>query len=123
MRKTMRKVMIVVPVLMTGRHVSLKSKIGPVMAQIAATAAARIKIAGLPQKSEAWRAKRPNQSARWDTRFFAGFVLSFVMYKQVIALQCVPLLRKFFHSQGSEQHVQSGGRSVKTWPAKPRYKG
>src|SRR6266478_4250418 len=95
MRNTMRKVMIVVPVLMTSCHVSLKLKIGPVMAQIVTTAAARKKIAGLPQKSEAWRAKRPNQSACSGTRFFARFVLSFFMYKQVIALRCVPLLRKF----------------------------
>ena len=91
----MRKVMTVVPVLITSCQVSLKLKIGPVTAQIATTAAARRKMAGLPQKSEAWRAKRPNQSAGWDTPFFAGFVLCFFMYKQVIGLQCVPLLRKF----------------------------
>jgi hypothetical protein len=36
---------------------------------------------GLPQKSEAWRAKRPNQSACWDTRIFAEFVLFFFMHK------------------------------------------
>ena len=59
----MRKVITVVPVLMTSCQVSLKLKIGPVTAQITTTAVARKKMAGFPQKSEAWRAKRPNHSS------------------------------------------------------------
>src|ERR1700730_2240768 len=72
MRKTMRKVTTVVPVLMTSCQVSLKLKMGPVTAQVTTTAVARKKMAGFPQKSEAWRAKRPNHPACWDTRIFAG---------------------------------------------------
>src|SRR6202035_2862492 len=82
MRKTMRKVTTVVPVLMTSCQVSLKLKIGPVTAQVTTTAVARKKMAGFPQKSEAWRAKRPNHPACWGTRIFAEFVLFFFMHKQ-----------------------------------------
>jgi hypothetical protein len=49
--------MIVVPVLMTSCHVSLKPKIGPVMIQIAMIATASAKVLGRPQKCDADLAK------------------------------------------------------------------
>ena len=45
--------MIVVPVLMTSCHVSLKPNIGPVSIQIAMTATASTKVLGRPQKCDA----------------------------------------------------------------------
>jgi hypothetical protein len=90
----MRKVMTVVPVLMTSCQVSLKLKIGPVTAQITTTAVARKKMAGFPQKSAAWRAKRPNHPACWDTRIFAEFVLFFFMHRQNRERPCQSLPSK-----------------------------
>src|SRR6187200_2067787 len=48
MTKTMRKVTIVVPVLMTSCHVSLKWKIGPVMAHTITTRTASTSAHGVP---------------------------------------------------------------------------
>jgi hypothetical protein len=48
MRNTIRKVMIVVPVLITSCQVSLNRKSGPVTSQARITLTARMKAAGLP---------------------------------------------------------------------------
>src|SRR5512136_2511082 len=57
-RNTIRKVTIVVPVLMTSCHESLKPKIGPVEAQAITTAMARAKVTGLPVARAVHLAKR-----------------------------------------------------------------
>src|SRR3972149_393597 len=62
MRNTMRKVTIVVPVLMTSCHVSLKWKIGPVAIQAMITRTAMPKVPGWPVARAiplARRAKKP----------------------------------------------------------------
>ena len=56
--------MIVVPVLMTNCHVSLKPKIGPVASHTRTMASAAKKAAGLPARIEAFRANRSNPF-RW----------------------------------------------------------
>jgi hypothetical protein len=61
MRNTIRKVMMVVPVLMMSCQVSLKPKSGPVSAQASTAASAAAKAAGLAAVREARFAKRPNQ--------------------------------------------------------------
>ena len=48
MRKTIRKVTMVVPVLITSCQVSLKPKIGPASAQIRTMATASTKVTGRP---------------------------------------------------------------------------
>src|SRR5687767_9353563 len=58
MRKTIRKVIIVVPVLITNCQVSLKSKIGPVSAHSTMMVAAPMKVPGLPVARAAHLAKR-----------------------------------------------------------------
>src|SRR5206468_4331665 len=60
MRNTIRKVTMVVPVLMTSCQVSLKPKIGPVMAQMAITSTARVKVSGRPVALAVHLAKRVN---------------------------------------------------------------
>src|SRR5512141_2138684 len=60
MRKTIRKVMIVVLVLITSCHVSLKWKRGPVIAQTRMIPRATIKVAGLPAVCDAHFAARVN---------------------------------------------------------------
>jgi hypothetical protein len=47
-RKTIKKVMIVVPVLMTSCHVSLNPNKGPVTSQTRMTLTAKAKVRGLP---------------------------------------------------------------------------
>jgi hypothetical protein len=61
MRKTMRKVTMVVPVLMTSCHVSEKPKSGPVTAQTMMTSTASAKVAGRPVARAVHLAKRVNQ--------------------------------------------------------------
>src|ERR1700726_4151567 len=99
MRKTMRKVTTVVPVLMTSCQVSLKLKIGPVTAQVTTTAVARKKMAGFPQKSEAWAGETTKPSR----------VLGYMNLCRI----CFVLL----HAQTNCE------RSVKACPAKPGSKG
>jgi hypothetical protein len=53
MRKTMRKVTMVVPVLMTSYQVSLKAKSGPVTSQTAMTRTAREKVTERPANRDA----------------------------------------------------------------------
>src|SRR5262249_4188979 len=77
MRKTMRKVMMVVPVLMTSCQVSLKWKIGPVIAQTRTIPRARQNAAGRPETRAAHRAKPSN--ARSTEPAFAGGAFSFPM--------------------------------------------
>jgi hypothetical protein len=52
MRKTMRKVTIVVPVLMTSCHVSLNWKMGPVIAHVATTSTASTNVPGRPTRRD-----------------------------------------------------------------------
>ena len=61
MRKTIKKVMIVVPVLMTSCQVSLNPKSGPVTAHAATTETAIMKVTGLPVILAVNFAKRENQ--------------------------------------------------------------
>jgi hypothetical protein len=61
MRKTIKKVMIVVPVLMTSCQVSLNPKSGPVTAHAATTATAIMNVTGLPVILAVNFAKRENQ--------------------------------------------------------------
>jgi hypothetical protein len=61
MRKTMRNVMIVVPVLITNCHVLLKPKSGPVIAQTMMMPAAPAKVAGRPEAFAVHLAKLVNQ--------------------------------------------------------------
>src|SRR5215813_9230649 len=60
-RKTMRNVTIVVPVLMTNCHVSLKPKTGPVPAQTTITVTATRNATGRPVTRAVHLAKRVNQ--------------------------------------------------------------
>jgi hypothetical protein len=62
-RKTIRKVTIVVPVLMTSCHVSENRKIGPVTAQTTMTVMARRNAHFDPSQNDALAAKRPKRSA------------------------------------------------------------
>ena len=66
MRKTIRKVTMVVPVFMTSCHVSEKPKGGPVTAQAAMIAAASAKVAGLPAVRAVHLAKLVNQEVDFD---------------------------------------------------------
>src|SRR5499426_3729851 len=61
MRKTIKNVIIVVPVLMTSCHVSLKPKTGPVPAQTTITMTATRKATGRPVARAVHLAKRVNQ--------------------------------------------------------------
>src|SRR5215468_3535579 len=61
MRKTIKNVTIVVPVLMTNCHVSLKPKTGPVPAQTMITVTATRKATGRPVARAVHLAKRENQ--------------------------------------------------------------
>ncbi len=63
MRKTIRKVTMVVPVLMMSCQVSLKPKIGPVTAQATMTRRARPKVVGWPAARAVAFANRWNDSA------------------------------------------------------------
>jgi hypothetical protein len=58
MRKTIRNVMMVVPVLITNCQVSLNRKKGPVTSQRRITAVARLKVEGLPVTRAVVFAKR-----------------------------------------------------------------
>jgi hypothetical protein len=58
-RKTIRKVTMVVPVLMTSCHVSEKPKSGPVTIQIAITARASRKVLGRPHQEATFLAMLP----------------------------------------------------------------
>src|SRR5262247_1478457 len=62
MRKTIKNVTIVVPVLMTNCHVSLKPKTGPVPAQTTITVTATRKATGRPVARAVHLAKRVNQN-------------------------------------------------------------
>src|SRR5689334_4887327 len=64
MRNTMRNVIMVVAVLITSCQVSLKLKIGPVMAQMMMIITALIKVIGRPVAREAHLAARVNQEKR-----------------------------------------------------------
>src|SRR5258706_4188196 len=68
MTKPIRRVTIVVPVLMTNCHVSLKLNIGPVIIHAAMTPTARTNTLGRPQKCAAAFAKLVYQAALgiWD---------------------------------------------------------
>jgi hypothetical protein len=57
-RNTIRKVMIVVPVLITSCQVSLKPKIGPVTIHTMITESARKNVLGLPLNRDAFFARR-----------------------------------------------------------------
>ena len=61
MRKTIKKVMIVVPVLMTSCQVSLNPKSGPVTAHATTTETAIMNVTGLPVTLAVNFAKRENQ--------------------------------------------------------------
>src|ERR1700760_1535193 len=61
MRKTIRKVTIVVPVLMRSCQVSLNPNSGPVIAHTATTATAKRKVAGRPEIREVATASLANQ--------------------------------------------------------------
>src|SRR5688500_15491337 len=61
MRNTMRNVTIVVPVLMTSCHVSLKPNIGPVTLHTTTVPSASEKAAGVPEMCEVHFAKRPKE--------------------------------------------------------------
>jgi hypothetical protein len=61
MRKTIKKVMIVVPVLMTSCQVSLNPKSGPVTAHATTTETAIRNVTGLPVTLAVNFAKRENQ--------------------------------------------------------------
>src|SRR5829696_2743329 len=66
MRKTIRKVTMVVPVLMTSCQVSEKPKSGPVTAQTTTTPAATAKAGGRPVARAVHLAKRVNHEVDFD---------------------------------------------------------
>src|ERR1700704_4830580 len=61
MRKTIKNVMMVVPVLMTSCQVSLNRNSGPVTSQARITPTARLKVAGLPVTRAVALARRVNR--------------------------------------------------------------
>src|SRR3954465_13226792 len=63
MRKTIRNVMIVVPVLMISCHVSENPKIGPVTAQIMITSTASMNVVARPAARDVLLAASPNNLA------------------------------------------------------------
>ena len=64
-RKTIRKVTMVVPVLIMSCHVSLYSKMGPVRAQIATMPAAIVKAAGRPAARDVFFANLTNHEVEF----------------------------------------------------------
>ncbi|MFM2296549.1 MAG: hypothetical protein RL117_256 [Verrucomicrobiota bacterium] len=73
MRNTIKKVMMVVPVLITNCQVSLKENKGPVMTQVRMIATAKTNVRGRPQKRDA--------------------VLANPEYQEFVLIRCVRMIK------------------------------
>jgi len=79
---TIRKVIIVVPVLITNCHVSENLKMGPVIAQIMIISKAIINAAGLPEAFVIFVAIRSKNKAKPFDFFFLLFMLMIYVNKK-----------------------------------------
>jgi hypothetical protein len=92
MRKTIKKVMIVVPVLMTSCQVSLNPNIGPMTAQTKIIETAMINVTGLPVILAVDFANRENHDLD-----FVGLIGSSSRYNQIVTFIPHALAKAIFN--------------------------